>query len=84
MLYFLLFILFYQNLYKIKNIIDIMIYTLFISKRWFFIKYKQNNHYFKLKFLLQYQIEFKNEMKDMLLDQNFMIKTNLTLIYNYS
>ena len=44
----------------------------------------KNNLYFNLKFLLQYQIEFKNEMKDMLLDQNFMIKTNLTLIYNYS
>ena len=44
----------------------------------------KNNKYFNLKFLLQYQIEFKNEMKDMLLDQNFMINLNLTLIYNYS
>ena len=40
----------------------------------------KNIPYLNLKFLLQYQIEFKNEMKDMLLDQNFMIKTNLTLI----
>ena len=43
----------------------------------------KNIPYLNLKFLLQYQIEFKNEMKDMLLDQNFMIKMNLTLIYNY-
>ena len=44
----------------------------------------KNIPYFNLKFLLQYQIEFKNEMKDMLLDQFFMINLNLTLIYNYS